>query len=137
MTDYWAWVCTDRRVLKYKTGSSGSEQLHDVSFDEISAISLVNTGRNDKIGGYGGFAIVLSVLILLPFGGPETFAVSLILLAIGGYLIYRWMNSEKSYFQFRGSGLIQTEEDRWRIDETAAENPAEIREFVKTVREQF
>ena len=135
MTDHWAWVCTDQRVIKYRKGSGTAEQLHDISYDEISSMSLVNTGRNDKLGGYGIFAIFAGVVIIV--AAPEVAAFSLILFAVGAYLIYRWRNSEESYFKFKGSGLLQTENEIWQIDDAAADDPDEVREFVRTVRSRL
>lgn len=134
-TDYWAWVCTDRRVLRYRKGSGRAEQLHDLSFDEIAAISFVNTGRNDTLGGYGAFAVVAGL-------GASVVSIELIVLTfllgvLGAYLIYRWLHSERSYFELRGSGLIQQESDDWRIHENAGSDPGEVREFVRTVRSRL
>lgn len=132
-TDYWAWVCTNKRAMKYRQGGGGAEQLHDLSFSEITGISLVNTGRNDKLGGYGVIALIGGIFLLI----SELAVVSPLLLAIGAYLIYRWINSETAYFQFRGSGLLQTEGNDWRIDQTAADDPGQVQEFVRTVRSQL
>jgi hypothetical protein len=131
-TKYWIWVCTDKRVIKYKQGSGGAEALHDLSFREISGISLVNTGRNDWIGGFGILGALFGLLVLLE--SPELGVLSLV---VGGGLIYYWLNSESSYFEFRGTGLIRKEPEKWRIDEAAAEDPGEVREFVRTVRSQL
>lgn len=135
MTGYWAWVCTDRRVLKYRKGKGTAEQLHDLSFNEISAISLVNSGRDDKLGGYGVFAAIVAIVLVLAV--PDLGLVSLALIGVAAYLFYRWLNSEEAYFQFRGSGILRSEGDEWRIDQTSAENPEDVRTFVRTVRSQL
>jgi hypothetical protein len=139
-TDYWAWVCTDRRVMKYREGSGTAEQLHDISFDEISSISLVNTGRNDKLGGYGIFTIVVGGLLAMFNYSPSSwssFVVLMLSALVGGFLLWKWANSEKSYFVFKGSGVISENSEEWRIDQTDADNSDEIREFTKTVRGQL
>lgn len=132
-TDYWAWVCTNRRVVKYRQGSGGAEQLHDLSFGEITGISLVNTGRNDTLGGYGVIAVLGGLLLTV----SEFPVLSIVPVGIGVYLLYRWMNSEEAYFEFRGSGLLQTEGKQWRIDQTAADDPDQVQEFVRKVRSQL
>lgn len=138
-TDYWAWVCTDRRIIRYRSGSGGAEELHDLSFEEVSAISLMNTGRNDKLGGYGAFAIVVGIvgLFLTVYGWPVGWFVSVVSFGIGAYLIHRWRNSESSHFEFRGSGMLQSADEEWKIDQTSADNPSDVQEFVRTVRSQL
>lgn len=108
-TDYWIWVCTNRRVLKYRQGSGSAEQLHDISFGEISSISLVNTGKSDKLGGYGVFSIIIG-LVLSVFTAGSMLGLMIFLLStvVGGFLLWKWMNSEKSYFVFKGSGVISS-----------------------------
>lgn len=135
MTGYWAWVCAEQRVLKYRKGRGTAEQLHDLSYNEISAISLVNLGRDDKLGGYGVFAVI--VAIGLAIAVPDLRLVSLVLFGVAAYLIYRWLNSEEAYFEFRGSGILRSEGDEWRIDQTSAEHPENVRSFVRTVRSRL
>lgn len=135
-TNKWVWVCTDRRVIKYRKGKGSAEQLHDISLNEISAISLVNTGREDKLAGYGIFAIIGGVLLPL-VGGPETYILSIIMFSIGGYLMYRWQNSASGYFELRGSGLLQSEPEKWRINSQGADNTEKVQLFVRKVREQL
>lgn len=135
-TDYWSWVCTDQRVVKYKQGSNAAEQLHDISFSEISGISLVSRGKNDRTGIGGilslilGFVMVASAIQLFVLLG-------FILFLLGIYLMYRWWTSEASYFEFKGGGLIQSEPEQWRINDEAADDSDSVREFVKTVRSQL
>jgi hypothetical protein len=133
-TDYWIWVCTDRRVMKYRQGSGTAEQLHDISYEEITSISLVNTGRDDKLGGYAVFSLVLGGIASVWVSSAAPFAVAGVITA---YLLWRWRNSEHSYFEFKGSGVINSDEEEWRIDNKNADNPDEIREFTKTVRSQL
>jgi hypothetical protein len=135
VTDYWAWVCTDQRILKYKKGRGTAEELHDLSFDEISSISLVNKGRKDKLGGYGIFTIIIGLIIVV--AEPAFAIISLILLIIGSYLVYRWLNSERAYFEFRGSGMLQNSGNDWKINQMAADDPDEVTEFVRTVRSRL
>lgn len=131
-TKYWIWVCTDKRVVKYKQGSSGAEALHDLSFGEISGISLINTGRNDWIGGFGILGALFGLFIFTE--SPE---IGILSLVIGGGLIYYWLNSESSFFEFRGTGLIRKEPEKWRLNESAAEDSDEVRKFIRTVRSQL
>lgn len=137
-TDYWAWICTDRRVIKYRQGSGSAEQLHDISFNEISSISLVNTGKNDALGGYGVFSMIIGFVFgVFILGSQPGLMIFLLSVLLGGYLLWKWMNSEKSYFVFKGSGVISENSEEWRIDQTDADNSDEIREFTKTVRAQL
>lgn len=135
-TRAWIWICTDRRLLKYRQGSGTAEQLHDISFDEISAVSLVNTGRDDRLGGYGLLAGILGlVVIAVSEGWVGLVGLGLIVVAIN--LVYRWLNSERSYFEFRGSGLLRDEPEEWRIDESSADDADQVRELVRVVRAQL
>lgn len=134
MTKNWAWVVTDRRLIKYRSEDRGGERLHDISFDEISSASMVNQGRKDELGGYAVFSLVVGVTLDLAI---DMLAFTVLALPIAAYLVYRWRNSQSAYFQFRGSGLLQQEEEEWRIDKTAADDPDQIRDFVKTVRSQL
>lgn len=135
MTKYWAWVCTDQRVLRYRNGRGSAEQLHDLSFGEISAISLVNSGRDDKLGGYAVFAVIVGFVFAIWV--PDLRLVGLVLFGLAAYLGYKWVNSEEAYFEFRGSGMLQSEGDEWRIDQASADDPNEVRRFVRAVRSQL
>jgi len=132
-TDHWAWVCTDKRVLKYRQGGGGSEQLHDVSFDDISGISLTNQGRDTRFLA-GGLLAAAAGFLVVEVAGPVVILVGLL---IGAYLVKLWYDSESSHFEFKGSGLIRQEPKQWRIEESAADDPDEVREFVKAVRGQL
>jgi hypothetical protein len=139
-TQKWAWVCTDQRVIKYRSGRGSAEQLHDLSFDEITSISLVNKGRKDELGGYGVFAVVIGLVLgffLTQYSPGLGLGLLLIFFGIGLYFLYRWVNSEEAYFEFHGSGLLQETGGRWRIDYQNIDNTGEIREFVQAVREQL
>ena len=135
-TENWIWVSTDQRVLKYREGKRGSEELHDLSYDEITGISLVNTGRNNSLRIFGSLTILAGAIYFIYVSWPGR-VWGILFAAIGSYLLYRWMNSEESYFEFRGSGLLDTESDQWKIRETDADDPDEIRDFVTTVRGQL
>jgi len=132
-TDYWAWVCTDRRVLKYKQGSRGGEQLYDVSFGDISAISLTREGRNLNYL-IGGVLFIALGIFALEFAGPVGRGAGVL---IGAYLIKVWYDSATSYFEFKGSGVIRQEPDQWRIQEGSADDSDAVREFVKIVRDRL
>ena len=136
-TDYWAWVCTDKRIIKYRSDNQG-EQLDDISLDEITGISLTNTGESDKLLGYtilSSLAVLILVYITM---GRIAFPISLlsIAFAIIPYLFYnRWKQSSNSYFELRGTGLIRQEPEKWRI--RSGGNPDEVQSFVKTIRKNI
>jgi hypothetical protein len=44
-TNSWNWFCTNERIMKYRPGTGKREELHDLSYREISSISLTNPGR--------------------------------------------------------------------------------------------
>jgi hypothetical protein len=99
----------------------------------------MNTGRNDKLGGYGSFAIVVGVvgLFLTVYEWPVGWFVSVVSFGIGAYLIHRWRNSESAHFELRGSGMLQSADEEWKIDQTSAEDPSDLQEFVRTVRSRL
>lgn len=137
-TDYWTWVCTDRRVLKYKQGKKGREELHDVSFRDISGISLITEPKNTfhLIAGVIGLSFAL---IMTAFGlrNPIVLLLDLLFIPISALLIWSWYNSGKSFFEFKGRGVIQQEPEKWRINIGVDESPKDIQEFVKTVRSRL
>lgn len=133
-TDYWIWVVTNRRLLKYRPETGGGERLHDISFDEISSVSVVRTGRTDELAGYGVFSILAGIVIDVL---AREVATTVVLVPLGVYLLYIWKKSDEAYFQFQGGGLLATQGNDWRIDETSADDPVAAREFVKAVRSQL
>ena len=94
----------------------------------------MNTGRDDKLGGYAVFSLVLGGIASVWSSSAAPVAVAGVITA---YLLWKWRNSEHSYFEFKGSGVINSDEEEWRIDNKNADNPDEIREFTKTVRSQL
>lgn len=127
MTDKWAWAATDQRLLKYRQSNRGGETLSDLSYDEISGVNLQNEPRDSRylllgvtIGLLGGMS-----------GDPGLFVLALLIAAIP---IWVWRNSAKSYFEFRGSGLLQNESEMWRIQNTAEDDATK---FVKAVRSRL
>jgi hypothetical protein len=137
-TEYWGWVCTDRRVIKYRSGEDdGTEQLHDVSYDEITGISMVNSGRNSSYAvGAGVFTAVGFIGLLI--GGNLSILIFLLGIAAGILLYITWKNSPRSYFGLRGVGLVSQEPEKWQINQPeATDKSTEIQEFVKTVRSQL
>lgn len=136
VTDYWTWIVTDRRVVKHKNGKGNVEQLHDLSFEEITSISVVRTGKNTTLV-IAGILSLLFGLISIVQDSAVFIMIGIAILVLGAYLLYLWYNSETSYFEFNGSGLLQNRNHNWRINQKAAKNPEEVRSFVKEVRNQL
>ena len=133
-TDYWAWVCTDKRIIKYRSNDRG-EEMEDISLDEITGISLTNTGKSDTLLGYTILSGVAFVLFFLFSAGdfPNPYTYISAIFGVMAYISYRrYQRSADSYFELRGTGLIQQEPERWRIQSNT--NPDDVRSFVKTVR---
>ncbi|WP_157745984.1 hypothetical protein [Halorubrum trapanicum] len=142
-TRSWVWVCTDQRILKYRESDRGTESLHDLSFREISAISLTNKPRKSiylvvsifcLIGLFGWWYMLSNVdsydpAVAVVFSG--------LFVGAGVLFLYIWYNSSKSYFEFRGGGVIQQEPEMWRINWMGADDKDQVQDFVKTVREQL
>lgn len=132
-TDRWAWVCTDRRVIKYRTDNRG-EQLEDISLEEITGISLTTTGHSDKLQGYAILTAIASAgLILYTWSTGSQIAVLTLFTPIVPFLLYRrWQNSSNGHFQLRGTGLIQQEPEKWKIQSDS--NPDDVQSFIQTLR---
>lgn len=133
-TDYWAWVCTNSRIIKYRSDGGRTERLHEISLSEIRGISLVKSGRSDTLLGYLIFSVigVLGSLYFAILTNP-TYWVGVILLFGVAYTLYgRWKNSAEGYFELKGTGLIQQEPEKWRI--RSGGSPDDVRSFVKTIR---
>ncbi|MUW13916.1 hypothetical protein GJ633_04010 [Halorubrum sp. CBA1125] len=136
-TDYWAWVCTDERIIKYRSNNN-REQLDDISIDEITGISLTNTDKSETLLGYSILTTIGTVLLasfaLINIAPPISF-LSLGVAIVPYWFYKRWKRSAESYFELRGTGLIQQEPEKWRIQ--SGGNRDEVRSFVKTIREQI
>lgn len=133
MSDQWAWVSTNRRLIKYRETDSGFEELQDLSYDEISGISLTHEGREDWPKWLAAAAGALTIILFI-YAGQEAALTTLLVALLAAYV---WYNSESSYFEFRGSGVIQQEPDAWRIETTDIDEEQELNEFVKSVRERL
>ena len=115
---------TDKRVLKHKTGGTfKNEVLHDISFNEISSLSLLKEGASLK------WAILGVVLVLSDLWGVS----SMYLIVAGVIMILYAFSKRKNYFQFKGSGLLRDKEEAmiWRINSVGARD---VKSFVQTVR---
>ena len=119
---------TNKRVLKYKPKGSvfGTEVLHDLSYREITSLSLIKTGASLKWAIIGGF------LALMGFSseGARIFLIFGILA-----LIYSF-SRRKNYFQFKGPGLLISEDEKeiWRINTV---NATDVNALVRIVRENL
>lgn len=139
-TDAWVWAVTDQRVLKYHNGGvHGGERMHDLSLEEISSISVVDTGRDERLLSAGLISIILGLSIPNIINGYQTLDTIVvsggtIAVLLGGYLIAKWRKSDEAYFELNGSGVIQQHPERWRIQKDAADSPEEIQQFVSSVR---
>lgn len=139
-TPFWTWVCTDERLIKYRSGSGTKEQFHDISFSEITAISYVNTGRKDNLLVYSIGASLIGLLFFYigyDFGESLLYLLALSAIIAGGILFYLWWHSDDSYFEFRGGGLIRSEQSKWRVKGVSSEDTKETQNFINTVRRQL
>lgn len=131
----WTWVSTDRRLLKHRMRGSG-EEFEDISYDEISGIGLTHVGRNENYARGAGVMLLLAILpYFVAIGTAPGLSALAVVVAAG--LLYVWWNSEASYFEFKGSGLIQQNPEAWRIDQTSVDNQEALTEFVQTVRSEL
>ena len=119
---------TNKRVLKYKSKGSvfGTEVLHDLSYREITSLTLIKTGASLKAAIIGGF------LTLIGLSSEDT-RIFLIFGILA--LIYSFLR-KKNYFQFKGSGLLRSEDEAeiWRINTV---NATDVQDFVRIVRENL
>ena len=125
---------TNRRVLKYKPKGNifGTEVLHDLSYSEITSLSLIKTGASLK------WAIIGVILILVGlFADPYSISSNSVVVLIFGILalIYAFLK-RKNYFQFKGPGLLisDDEKDIWRINTV---NATDVNDLVRIVRENL
>jgi hypothetical protein len=128
----WAWVCTDQRLLKHREKGAG-EELRDISYEEISGISLTHQGRNKAYLAAAGVLVLLGILPYL-VAIPTAPSLSIFAVLLAGVPIYLWTRSESSYFEFQGSGIIQQNPSEWRIDKTSIEDEQRLNEFIQSVR---
>ena len=130
VADKWAWISTDRRLIKYRRNDSGREELSDVSYDEISGVSLTTANRNDA------YLIAAAVLGLVGIYATIQEPFLIVIPACAIYPLWLWRNSGKAYFEFRGGGLLSQEPEKWRIDQQNV-SQHEATEFVRSVRERI
>lgn len=126
---------TNKRLLKHQKSGRyffGKESLQDISFKEITSISLETSRSGLKI-------ITLGIIFLL--GGviwhrysPWSFILGI--LGILTVLIGIVRAAETGWFQLKGPGLLRNDEESqiWRI--TQVKSP-DVRNFVRVVREQI
>lgn len=127
MTENWAWAATNERLLKYRQSGRGGETLSDLSYEEISGINLRNKPRDRRY-------LIAGIGIMLLGGLSGDTGGFFLSLLIGAVPLWIWYTSEASYFEFRGSGLLQEESEAWRIHNSADGNATE---FVKAVRSRL
>ena len=117
--------CTDKRVIKYKSGGTFKKEImHDLSYREISSLSLVNEKGNRTV------AIVGALIVLAGLSIED----GLMLAIIGGALLAYGFLYSKNWFEFKGSGLLQNEveSEKWRLHNV---NNPQVEYFVRTVRQ--
>ena len=130
ITDQWSWVATNQRIIKYRESGSTLSDLHDLSYDEISAISLTKDEQQEV----AGLGILLMVAGYFLFDHHQLGAI--VSGAIGALMVLGWMFTEgSSHFEFRGNGLLEKEPNQWKLKADA--HPDDAREFVKAVRSQL
>ena len=121
-------IVTNKRVLKYKQKGSvfSTEVLHDLSYREITSLTLMKTGWSLKA------AIIGTILIIIGLSSED-----LRLLLLFGILalIYSYLQ-QKNYFQFKGPGLLAStsELEIWRINTVKA---TDVQSFVRIVRDNL
>jgi len=119
---------TNKRVLKYKPKGNvfGTEELHDLSYREITSLTLIKTGASLKWAIIGGFLALMGL-------SSEDARIFLIFGILS--LIYSF-SRRKNYFQFKGPGLLMSGDEAkiWRIN---AVNATDVRDFVRIVRENL
>lgn len=136
-TKGWAWVCTDRRIIKYRSDGERTEQLHDISLDEVTGISLISSGKSDTLLGYTILSVATIVVLglYLQFATFATGFSMIIFTPISVILYRRWKNSDEAYFELKGTGLVRQEPKKWRIQYEG--DPDEVKSFIRTVRENI
>lgn len=139
-TPFWNWICTDRRLIKYRSTNGTREEFHDISLSEVSGITYENKGRKDSLLGYGIITgVVAFILFVLASDMDEgiVYFFGLFTLFITGVVLYQWWESDDSYFEFRGNGLINNEKSKWRVQGVSGQNTDETQEFINAVRSQL
>lgn len=136
-TNGWAWVCTDSRIIKYRSDGDRTEQLHDISLDEVSGISVISSGKSDTLLGYTILSVATIVVLglYLQFATFATGLSMIIFTPISVILYRRWKNSDEAYFELKGTGLVRQEPEKWRIQYEG--DPDEVQSFIKAVRENI
>jgi hypothetical protein len=136
-TNGWAWVCTDSRIIKYRSDGERTEELHDISLDEVTGISLISSAKSDTLLGYTILSVATIVVLglYLQFSTPVT-GLSMVIFAPGSVILYRrWKNSDEAYFELKGTGLVKQEPKKWQIQYEG--DPDEVQSFITTVRENI
>lgn len=139
-TPFWNWICTDQRLIKYRSGNGTREEFHDISLNEISGITYENKGRKDNLPGYGlltGAVTFILFVFASSYDEGVLFVSGLFTLLLAGFFHYQWWHSDNAYFEFRGNGLISNEKSKWRVRGLSSENTDETQEFIKVVRSQL
>ena len=129
------WVVTNQRVLKYSDGEGTKETFHDLSLGAISSISVVRTDRDwtyvilALITGFIGF-----ILLIAATGTPLLMFGSLV--CFGGAVVcaVAFLGSDKSYYQFRGTGITESDLDIWRMNASSTDEFEEVKSFAQFVR---
>ena len=134
---------TDKRLLKYKKGGLFNlEILHDISYNEISGITLEIKRGLFKVVVLGIFITVLGIgiyyfadFIGIYFDEYLAVVLSIVFIVCGIITIVVGTLYKKSGFQFKGPGLLSNEKEAeiWRLHDVERED---VRKFVKVVREE-
>lgn len=133
---------TDRRLLKFKKGGFFSrEVLHDISYGEITSVSLeiIRGLPGAVISGIGMLLIwfVFSELYVPLLTDRYIYRTLLLLVAMLGVVtIIAGILYKTSWFQFKGHGLLSRKEEAeiWRLKEV---DRADTRRFIRVVREEL
>jgi len=136
----WTWIGTDKRILKYTQNEDGHEKYHDLSYDEISGISLETQEYKPFDSSWVALGIyVLYSAIAVSQGWMQSSmwvtALGIMVITAITFGVLQLFNYTESYFQLRGAHLIEQEKEKWQI--RTKNEQLQVKEFVKTVRYQI
>jgi len=129
---------TDKRYIKHSEGGMfGREVFHDISLEEVTGFSLVRIRGSLNLVIFGIVLLVIGYLwndiikFIFPFGYFGI--ISYILLGSGVSMIILGLIYKRSYFQFKGPGIltIKDESEVWQLGES---NRYDINNFIRTAR---
>lgn len=129
---------TDERYIKHSEGGMfGREVFHDISIGEVTGFSLVRMRGSLTSVIFGIVLLVIGYLwinfieLFFPFGYFKI--VSYVLFVLGIVMIVLGLLYKKSYFQFKGPGIL-TIKDESKIWQLGGSNRYDINDFIRIAR---